>query len=259
MPACTVMVRSSGSYSITASRRGRSRTRSTAAEGCRARGRFRGRAARPRVALARRAPAGGSAGRPTLGATTQRGSTPSMAAAARAPASSRRARARRSRRAPRRPSATRRTSRPSRSRCRRAARGRAGRNPSPQAGCEGRSLPGFMILSGSNARRSRYMKFRSASPYCSGRLCALSRPTPCSPVTLPPRRDAGAQQLLVGRLRALELVRDAIVVAGSSGGGCRRRRGRRWRSARGGARRWRCISRMIAGSFERGTTASCSR
>ena len=43
--------------------------------------------------------------------------------------------------------------------------GLAGRNPAPQAGCEGRSLPGFMIESGSNARLKRYMKFRSASAY----------------------------------------------------------------------------------------------
>ena len=44
------------------------------------------------------------------------------------------------------------------------SRGAAGLNASPQAGWEGRSLPGFMIPSGSRTRRKRAMKARSASP-----------------------------------------------------------------------------------------------
>src|SRR5262249_44258673 len=64
--------------------------------------------------------------------------------------------------------------------------GRLGRKPSPQAGWDGSSLSGFMRPAGSKIRRSRNMKFRSASPYWSGMFLALSRPTPCSPVTEPP-------------------------------------------------------------------------
>src|SRR5262245_21071928 len=39
--------------------------------------------------------------------------------------------------------------------------GRGARNPSPHAGCDGKSLPGFISPSGSMTRRRRYMKFRS--------------------------------------------------------------------------------------------------
>ena len=43
-----------------------------------------------------------------------------------------------------------------------------GLKPSPHAGCDGRSLPGFMMPSGSKTRLKRAMKPKSASPNWSG-------------------------------------------------------------------------------------------
>ncbi len=110
-----------------------------------------------------------------------------------------------------------------------AARGRGARKLSPQAGWVGSSLSGFMMPSGSKTRRRRYMKFRSTSAYCSGRFLALSRPTPCSPVMLPPRAMHAFSNSSLACLARSSSSGYAIVEADRADAGCRRRRETRWR------------------------------
>ena len=225
----------------TASSRDRSRTRSS-------------RARRAAEALARcRAPRGadreplGSSARASTrltsfrraGRTTQRGTTPSTAAALEPPSPRRgRARGRRGRRARRA------------ARARDGSRYRAqtqvpvgqraeppGRNPSPHAGCDGRSLPGIHdARRDRRRRRSRYMKFRSASRVLQRQALRLVETDAVLAGHAAAEAQARRQQLLVGLLGALELARHPVVVAGSAGAGCRRRRGTRWRSRRPVAR-----------------------
>ena len=136
-----------------------------------------------------------------------------------------------------------------RPRCRRAAGARRAGSPRRRPDATAGACPGFMIESGSNTRRSRAMKLRSASANCSGRLCALSSPTPCSPVTLPPSAQAGAQQLLVGLLGALELAGHAVVVADQRVEVAVAGVEHVGDDAAGAARRWPAISRMICGQL----------
>ena len=90
--------------------------------------------------------------------------------------------------------------------------GRPGETPRRRRDATARACPGFMMPSGSKQRRSRAMKLRSASRVLQRHARALSRPTPCSPVTLPPMAQARLQQLLVDLLRPLHLAGHPVVV-----------------------------------------------
>ncbi len=70
-----------------------------------------------------------------------------------------------------------------------------------------------MRPAGSKTRRTACMTSRSSGLKRSASFSALSRPTPCSPVTVPPSVDAGVEDLLVRLEGPRELARDPLVVA----------------------------------------------
>ena len=94
-------------------------------------------------------------------------------------------------------------------------------------------FPGFIRLSGSSARLIARMT-SSDAPCSASRYFILPMPTPCSPVQVPPIASARSDQPLVQPPRLLDLAPARRDRARTSGGSCRRPRGRRgrWETAR---------------------------